>query len=156
VRVAGALYDSIAAADIERPRFLALGRFLIAKYRWNELPIELNDARLALLRSAEDNLLKRLPDLLTLVQAPVEEPVATPETIGAKPRREPTIKETIKSQLDGALPDPYVDGHPPEFCPIPRKTDIVTESAAARRAIDLDISRHTGVDADYVAAEEST
>jgi len=154
VRVAGALYDSIAVADIDRPRFLALGRFLIAKYRWNKLPIELNDARLALLRSAEDNLLRRIPDLLTLVQASVEEPVATPEPIGAEPRREPTIKESFKSQLDGALPDPYLDGDPPEFCPIPRRVDKVAEAAA--RAIDFDISRHTDVDADYVADEGST
>lgn len=67
VRIGGMIYESVRLANIPTPKLLVLGKFLYAGYTWSNLPKEINDVRHMLVKSAEDNILKMLPEIFTIV-----------------------------------------------------------------------------------------
>ena len=86
VRIAGSIYDCVLKANLETDKLLAIGKHLYARVRWSNVPAGLNDARLKILRSAEENFLQQLPNFFAVSETPppqTEEPQATaPATDG--------------------------------------------------------------------------
>lgn len=144
VRLGGMVYDSIRKAGLPTDKLLVLGKFIYAGYIWANLPKEINDIRLMLVRSVEENVLKLLPDVFNIVpeseQQPAQEETSTP----VSDEKKNIVEEAM--QAAPALNDPTagmesVPGGDTEIAPPSseaEKTD--TTSAAIEEIADEDDS----------------
>lgn len=138
VRLGGMVYDSVLKAGLSTPKLLVLGKFIYANVPWAGLPKEINDVRLALVKSAEENILGKLADVFDIapeteaVEVKGEETSATPAVAAPPPATLP--EEPAKDD-----PTTHMESVPGGDTELPPTTaaDLLAVSDGAETATQL-------------------
>jgi hypothetical protein len=112
IGLAGTVYQTILDAKLPSEHLMLLGKLIYARTPWNQIP---NHLRLPFIRSAEETLLRKIPDLYEIVpeEENVENEIADAEAaaLAGQPTPE-SAPDDFPTAPDDELDPPKVEAKP--------------------------------------------